>query len=333
MRMGERAIRPVFGIEEEAGSITAACRRVGEELGINSDTLRDWMKQAQIDAGKRPGNVRFARPSDQLGKVVRFPCKGLGLPELDRFAGHAGYRGVLLGLPGTQYHLEFTQHDHGSPGPAPSRDNLLVLYFDDLTQMEQVATWLAALGHLPVEAENPYWAENGTVTVEDPDHWRVVLMPQSLACVVDAGATIRLGVPADLSAASDVYRSASLSNAGDRDNLLTHPEYLVLGPEGLAEGRTYVAEEEGSLVGFATWIEAGGVFELEDLFVAPGWMPCGIATALVNRIAQVLRARGAECLEVTANLHALGFYRAAGFIDCGVADTVFGTTRMVLAIH
>ena len=46
---------------------------------------------------------------------------------------------MLLGLPGTQYHLEFTQHDHGSPGPAPSRDNLLVLYFDDLTQMERVA--------------------------------------------------------------------------------------------------------------------------------------------------------------------------------------------------
>ncbi len=84
-------------------------------------------------------------------------------------------------------------------------------------------------------------------------------------------AIIRLGVPADLPAASDVYRSASLSNAGDRDNLLAHPEYLILGPEGLAEGRTYVAEEEGSLVGFATWVEAGGVFELEDLFVDPGW--------------------------------------------------------------
>ena len=64
-------------------------------------------------------------------------------------------------------------------------------------------------------------------------------------------AIIRLGVPADLPAASDVYRSASLSNAGDRDNLLAHPEYLVLGHEELAEGRTYVTEEEESLVGFA----------------------------------------------------------------------------------
>ncbi len=66
---------------------------------------------------------------------------------------------------------------------------------------------------------------------------------------------IRLGTSADLAATTSVYRRASLSNTGDRDNLLAHPEYLILGPEGLAEGRTYVAEEEGSLVGFATWIE------------------------------------------------------------------------------
>ena len=66
---------------------------------------------------------------------------------------------------------------------------------------------------------------------------------------------IRLGAPADLSAATDVYRRASLSNPGDRDNLLAHPEHLMLGPEGLAEGRTYVAEEDGSVVGFATWAE------------------------------------------------------------------------------
>ena len=147
-------------------------------------------------------------------------------------------------------------------------------------------------------------------------------------------AIIRLGVPADLPTASDVYRSASLSNVGDRDNLLAHPEYLVLGPEGLAEGRTYVAEEQGVLVGFATWVEAGDVFELEDLFVDPGWRRRGVAAALVNRIAQVLQARGAQRLEVTANPHAMGFYRAAGFTDCGVADTVFGTApRMARAIH
>jgi GNAT superfamily N-acetyltransferase len=144
---------------------------------------------------------------------------------------------------------------------------------------------------------------------------------------------IRLGTPADLAAAASVYRRASLSDASYRDNLLAHPEYLILRPEGLAEGRTYVAEEDGSLVGFATWAETDGTVELEDLFVDPGYLRRGIATALVGRIAKVLRARGTERLEVTANPDALGFYRAARFIECGVAATDFGAApRMVLLI-
>ena len=144
---------------------------------------------------------------------------------------------------------------------------------------------------------------------------------------------IRLGAPADLSAATGVYRRASLSNAGDRDNLLAHPEYLILGPEGLAEGRTYVAEEDGSVVGFATWAQADGAIELEDLFVDPSWRRRGIATALVRCIVDVLRAQGVAWLEVTANPHAREFYRSAGFTDCGVAETDFGAApRMRLAI-
>ena len=113
-------------------------------------------------------------------------------------------------------------------------------------------------------------------------------MPRPPECPADAGPVIRLGVPADIPAASDVYRRASLSNAGDRDNLLGHPEHLVLGPEGLAEGRTYVAMGEGSLAGFATWSQGGGIYELEDLFVDPVgldywiWLgqPAGLGSSL-----------------------------------------------------
>jgi ribosomal protein S18 acetylase RimI-like enzyme len=144
---------------------------------------------------------------------------------------------------------------------------------------------------------------------------------------------IRLGTSADLAAASSVYRRASLSNADDRDNLLAYPEYLILGPEGLAEGRTRVAERDGSVAGFATWAETVGAIEMEDLFADPGYRKRGIATALVSRIAEVVRAQGAERLEVTANPHTLGFYRAVGFADCGIAETVFGAVlRMVLVL-
>src|SRR5260221_8765445 len=65
----DRAVRLVLDVAESAGSGSGACRRVGEELGINAGTLRGWVKQAQIDNGSRPG----ATPADtgrvpQLGK-------------------------------------------------------------------------------------------------------------------------------------------------------------------------------------------------------------------------------------------------------------------------
>jgi transposase len=53
----DRAVRLVLDIAESAGSVSGACRRVGEELGINPDTLRGWVKQAQIDNGARRGTT------------------------------------------------------------------------------------------------------------------------------------------------------------------------------------------------------------------------------------------------------------------------------------
>ena len=45
-------------VEAPGGSsINGACRRVGEQLGINGDTLRNWVKQARVDVGKQPGTT------------------------------------------------------------------------------------------------------------------------------------------------------------------------------------------------------------------------------------------------------------------------------------
>jgi catechol 2,3-dioxygenase-like lactoylglutathione lyase family enzyme len=119
--------------------------------------------------------VRIARPTDRLEEVVGFYRDALGLPQVGNFEGHDGYDGVMIGLPGRDYHLEFTRHAAGSPCPAPTRDNLLVLYIEDAAALGRTLDKLAALGHAPVEPENPYWAARGH-TFEDPDGWRVVLM-------------------------------------------------------------------------------------------------------------------------------------------------------------
>jgi catechol 2,3-dioxygenase-like lactoylglutathione lyase family enzyme len=124
--------------------------------------------------------VRIARPTDRLAEVERFYSNDLGLPVIYRFENHAGYDGVMIGLPGTDYHLEFTSHEDGSPCPAPTRDNLLVLYFQGDAHMYEMVERLAAAGHKPVDAENPYWASVGAMTFEDPDGWRVVLVPKPI---------------------------------------------------------------------------------------------------------------------------------------------------------
>ncbi|PWJ46441.1 transposase [Quadrisphaera granulorum] len=36
-------------------SANAAARRVGDQLGINADSLRNWIKQRRIDDGEQPG--------------------------------------------------------------------------------------------------------------------------------------------------------------------------------------------------------------------------------------------------------------------------------------
>lgn len=121
----------------------------------------------------KPAQIRFARPTDRLDEVVAFYRDGLGLRVIGSFDDHAGYDGVMLGLPDVSVHLEFTSHRDGSPCPAPTSDNLLVLYLG--TERDLVAARLRAAGHAPIEPENPYWRANG-LTFEDPDGWRVVLM-------------------------------------------------------------------------------------------------------------------------------------------------------------
>jgi transposase len=51
----ERAVRMVFEVREQSGQQQGAVARVADKLNINRETLRNWVKQAEIDGGKRPG--------------------------------------------------------------------------------------------------------------------------------------------------------------------------------------------------------------------------------------------------------------------------------------
>jgi len=139
------------------------------------------------------------------------------------------------------------------------------------------------------------------------------------------GVVIRTARPTDLPDLQRVYREASLSNAGDRDNLLTHPEFLVFAGSGVAAGRTTAAVVDDRLVGFASVAESDtGQLELEDLFVDPEWHRRGIARLLVAEVVRTARRNGFRTLVVTGNPDAKAFYLAAGFVEFGEEATHFG---------
>lgn len=118
---------------------------------------------------------RIARPTDQLDEIKKFYGEGLGLKCVGGFENHDGYDGVMYGLPDVEYHLEFTQYIGGSPCPAPTKDNLLVFYIPNKNEIDEIKNRLQLMRYDEVEPENPYWLGK-SMTVEDPDGWRIVLM-------------------------------------------------------------------------------------------------------------------------------------------------------------
>jgi N-acetylglutamate synthase-like GNAT family acetyltransferase len=118
---------------------------------------------------------------------------------------------------------------------------------------------------------------------------------------------------------------ASLTNAGDRDALLANPDAIELPLAQIADGSVFVAESNGMIVGFAA-VEArtDGNSELDALFVDPNMRRRGIARSLLERCAEVARARESAALYVVGNPHARDFYIACGFDVIGTSETRFG---------
>lgn len=118
--------------------------------------------------------LRVARPTDDLERIVAMYRDGLGLEVLGAFEDHEGFDGVMLGLPGLGYHLEFTHRRGTRVGRAPTEDNLLVFYMPDADEWERRSAAMRAAGFVEVRSYNPYWDLRGR-TFEDADGYRVVL--------------------------------------------------------------------------------------------------------------------------------------------------------------
>jgi transposase len=51
----ERAVRMVFEHQDEHPSQWAAITSIAHKFGVSAETLRTWVRRAELDAGSRPG--------------------------------------------------------------------------------------------------------------------------------------------------------------------------------------------------------------------------------------------------------------------------------------
>lgn len=91
----ERAVRLVLETKKDPLAAKGACRRIGEQLDINPETLRGWVAQAEVDAGRRPGTTtseaqriaaleRENRELRRANEILRTASAFFAAAELDR---------------------------------------------------------------------------------------------------------------------------------------------------------------------------------------------------------------------------------------------------------
>lgn len=119
-------------------------------------------------------HMRIARPVSQLERSVLMFSQGLGLQKIAEFHDHDGFNGVMLGRKDLDWHLEFTCCPGHPVQPAPTEDDLLVLYYPDENAWKLACETMIEAGFKRTNSFNPYWDVNGQTFV-DPDGYRVVM--------------------------------------------------------------------------------------------------------------------------------------------------------------
>ena len=116
---------------------------------------------------------RVARHTTDLNRIIDFYGRILGLKVLGEIKNHNNYDCVFLGIPGSDWHLEFTVSD-ALPVHQPDIDDMLVFYTKSVEEFNTLKNKFIAGKIKHVEPKNVYWKRNG-ITFEDPDGFRIVL--------------------------------------------------------------------------------------------------------------------------------------------------------------
>lgn len=72
----DRAVRLVLEHQQEYPTLTAACQAVARQVGVSTESVRRWVRQAQVDSGQRDGVT-----SEELEQIKSLKAENRRLRE------------------------------------------------------------------------------------------------------------------------------------------------------------------------------------------------------------------------------------------------------------
>ena len=91
----ERATRMAIDARKDPATRSGAISRIAEQLGMHPETLRNWVRQAEVDGGVRPGTTtddatrlavleREVRELRRANEILKTSAAFFAAAELDR---------------------------------------------------------------------------------------------------------------------------------------------------------------------------------------------------------------------------------------------------------
>jgi len=93
----------------------------------------------------------------------------------------------------------------------------------------------------------------------------------------------------------------------------------------------FVAEKCGEIVGFGQLKAGSG--RIEAVFVAPECSRQGVGVALLSHLESVADAQGIRCLQLSASLNSVEFYKRAGYREQGRGSHRLLSGKEIACVH
>nr|WP_239028783.1 GNAT family N-acetyltransferase [Pseudonocardia acidicola] len=107
---------------------------------------------------------------------------------------------------------------------------------------------------------------------------------------------------------------------------------LGLSPEVIAANEVWVADRDDVVVGFYTVLQRGELAVLDDMWLEPAEIGCGLGRRLFEHARARATAVGAAVLEWEAEPYAVGFYERMGGRQVRMTDSPLGRKLPVMRL-